>query len=318
MTQTTLRPAPVLGRSRAELAELLAEARATGARVGYVPTMGALHEGHASLLREARRRVGPDGRVVVSIFVNPLQFAPGEDLDRYPRTLDADLEVCAGEGVDLVFAPAPEEVYPGGVRAGETDERITVDPGPLAAELEGVSRPTHFRGVLTVVAKLFGLVRPDVAVFGEKDYQQLVLIRQMAENLCTGVEVVGAETVREPDGLALSSRNRYLDPEQRLRARMLHQTLLAAQEAGRWGVEVALEAARAELRQAHGVDLDYLEFRLPDLSPLPEELTEDTEARVLIAARVGSTRLIDNLPLVLGAPRHAARAAASAATEGDS
>ncbi|MBE7325511.1 pantoate--beta-alanine ligase [Nocardioides sp. Y6] len=313
---------PAVAHDRAELTALLADARAAGAKVGFVPTMGALHEGHASLVREARRRVGPEGRVVVSIFVNPLQFAPGEDLDRYPRTLDADLAVCAAEGVDLVFAPSPEEVYPGGVRAGETDERITVDPGPLAAELEGLSRPTHFRGVLTVVAKLFGLVRPDVAVFGEKDYQQLVLVRQMADNLCTGVEVVGAETVREPDGLALSSRNRYLDPEQRYRATMLHQTLRAAQEVSRWGLDVALEAARAELRQAHQVDLDYLEFRLPDLSPLPEVLTDDTEARVLIAARVGSTRLIDNLPLVLGVPRHVARAAASAApddaTEGDS
>lgn len=309
---------PAVARSRVELAALLADARRAGALVGLVPTMGALHEGHASLVREARRRVGADGRVVVSLFVNPLQFAPGEDLDRYPRTFDADLEVCATEGVDIVFAPSPDEVYPGGVRAGETDERVTVDPGPLAAELEGASRPTHFRGVLTVVAKLFGLVRPDVAVFGEKDYQQLVLVRQMAANLCTGVEVVGAETVREPDGLALSSRNRYLDPEQRRRAAMLSQTLRAAQEGARWGLDVALESARAELRQAHGVDLDYLEFRLPDLSPLPEVITEETEVRVLIAARVGTTRLIDNLPLILGVPRHTARVAASAATEGDS
>lgn len=311
-------PTPALARSRAELSSLLAEARRGDARVAYVPTMGALHEGHASLMREARAQVGPDGRVVVSIFVNPLQFGPGEDLDRYPRTLDADLEVCAAEGVDVVFAPSPDEVYPGGVRAGETDEAITVDPGPLALELEGMSRPTHFRGVLTVVAKLFGLVRPDVAVFGQKDYQQLVLIRQMAENLCTGVEVVGAETVREPDGLALSSRNRYLDPEQRRRAAMLSHTLRAAQEAARYGLDVAVEAARAELRQAHGVDLDYLEFRRPDLSPLPAAITEETPARVLIAARVGATRLIDNMPLVLGVPRHLARAAASTASEGDS
>ncbi|WP_110241030.1 pantoate--beta-alanine ligase [Nocardioides gilvus] len=309
---------PVLARNRVELAELLAGARAAGARVGYVPTMGALHEGHASLMAEARRQVGDDGQVVISIFVNPLQFAPGEDLDRYPRTLDADLEVAASQGVDIVFAPDADEVYPGGVRAGETDEAITVDPGPLATELEGAVRPTHFRGVLTVVAKLFGLVRPDVAVFGEKDYQQLVLVRQMAENLCTGVEVVGAETVREPDGIAMSSRNRNLSPELRRRATMLSQTLRAADGSARWGMDVALESARAELRQAHGVDLDYLEFRLPDLSPVPEELHEETEVRLLIAARLGDTRLIDNMPLILGATRPAARAATPAATEGDS
>lgn len=304
MTTLTTEPAtrrPQLARSRAELTALLAEARAGGARVGLVPTMGALHEGHASLMAEARRRVGEDGRVVVSIFVNPLQFAPGEDLDRYPRTLDADLELCAQQGVDVVFAPEPEEVYPGGVRAGETDERITVEPGPLGSELEGLSRPTHFRGVLTVVAKLFGLVRPDVAVFGEKDYQQLVLIRAMAQNLCMGIEVVGAETVREADGLAKSSRNRYLDEEQRTAALALSRVLRAAQQGARYGVDTALGEARAELRSAHKVDLDYLEIRLPDLTPLPAEVPAGTEARVLIAARVGTTRLIDNMPLVLGA-----------------
>lgn len=315
---STVTRAPALAHSRTELNALLSEARTSGARVAFVPTMGALHEGHAALIREARAQVGSEGQVVVSIFVNPLQFAPGEDLDRYPRTLDADLELCGLEGTDIVFAPQPEEVYPGGVRAGETDETITIDPGPLAAELEGLTRPTHFHGVLTVVAKLFGLVRPDVAVFGQKDYQQLVLIRQMSDNLCMGVEVIGAETVREADGLALSSRNRFLDPEQRRRAVMLHQTLHAAEEASRWGVEVALEAARAELRQAHGVDLDYLELRTPDLAPLPAELTEDTEARLLIAARLGTTRLIDNMPLVLAAERQAARTSDNSAPEGDS
>ena len=292
---------PQLARTRAELATLLADARAAGEKVGLVPTMGALHAGHASLMTEARRQVGETGRVVVSIFVNPLQFAPGEDLDRYPRTLDADLELCGAQGVDVVFAPQPEEVYPGGVRAGETDERITVEPGPLGAELEGLSRPTHFRGVLTVVAKLFGLVRPDVAVFGQKDYQQLVLIRSMAQNLCMGIEVVGAETVREDDGLALSSRNRYLDDEQRGAALALSRVLRAAQNGARYGVDSALLEARAELRSAHKVDLDYLEVRLPDLTPLPDEVPAGTEARVLIAARVGTTRLIDNMPLVLGA-----------------
>ena len=179
--------------------------RARAGRVGFVPTMGALHDGHASLMRVAReqRRGRP---VVASVFVNPLQFGAGEDLDRYPRTLDLDLKVCEQEGVDIVFAPAVEEVYP----AWPAQPSVTVEPGPLADVLEGKVRPGHFRGVLTVVAKLFGLVRPDVAVFGQKDYQQLVLIRQMVADLCLPVEVVGAETQREPDGLALSSRNRYL------------------------------------------------------------------------------------------------------------
>ena len=184
--------------------------------------MGALHEGHASLFRTARGRIA-DGPLVVSIFVNPLQFGAHEDLDRYPRTLDEDLKLCEREGVDIVFAPSVEEVYPGG------DPQVTIQPGPLAEVLEGSTRPGHFHGVLTVVAKLFGLVRPDVAVFGEKDYQQLTLIRRMVLDLNMGVEVVGSETVREHDGLALSSRNRYLDPEQRLAASALSRALRAAQ-----------------------------------------------------------------------------------------
>jgi len=288
---------PVLASTRAELADRLAGARREGRTVALVPTMGALHEGHASLVREARRRA-QGGPVVVSVFVNPLQFAAGEDLDRYPRTLEDDLEVCAREGADLVFAPAVAEVYPGG------DPQVTVDPGPLADRLEGAVRPGHFRGVLTVVAKLLGLVRPDVAVFGEKDYQQLVLVRRMVADLCLGVDVVGAETVREPDGLALSSRNRYLDPEQRHDAVGLHHVLRAAQEAAPQGLDAALAAARAELRAADGIDLDYLEITDPDLGPLrtPAPGTDGpgTPARVLVAARVGTTRLIDNLPLTLG------------------
>ena len=281
--------APRIAHTRAELADALAPARAAGRRVGLVPTMGALHEGHASLMRTARDEVG-DGPVVVSVFVNPMQFAAGEDLDRYPRTLDADLEVCAAEGVDVVFVPSVDEVYPGG------QPRVTVDPGPDAAVLEGKVRPTHFRGVLTVVAKLFGLVRPDVAVFGQKDFQQLALVRRMVADLCMAVDVVGAPTVREPDGLALSSRNRYLDPEQRLRAVALRRTLLAASRGAPYGIHAVLGSARAELRSAHGVDLDYLEVTDPDLGPTPER----GEARVLIAARVGSTRLIDNIAITLG------------------
>ncbi len=163
---------------------------------------------------------------MVSIFVNPLQFGAGEDLDRYPRTLETDLKICEREGVDIVFVPSVDEVYPGG------DPQVTVEPGPLAGILEGKTRPGHFRGVLTVVAKLFGLVRPDVAVFGQKDYQQLALIRRLVADLCIGVEIVGAETERDSDGLALSSRNRYLDEEQRAQALTLSRTLRAAQRGG--------------------------------------------------------------------------------------
>ena len=289
---------PVLARTREELAALLGPARTGGQRVALVPTMGALHEGHASLMRVARDRVA-DGPLVVSVFVNPLQFGAGEDLDRYPRTLEEDLKVCEREGVDIVFAPSVDEVYPGG------EPQVTVEPGPLATVLEGSTRPGHFRGVLTVVAKLFGLVRPDVAVFGEKDYQQLVLIRRMALDLNMPVEVVGAPTMREVDGLALSSRNRYLEDEQRQEAVALNRTLRAAREVAEYGVDVALDAARAELRRTVGVDLDYLVLTDPDLGELPADAPAGTEARILVAARVGSTRLIDNLPITLGsAPEH--------------
>lgn len=289
---------PVVASTREELAKLLAAARAEGHLVALVPTMGALHEGHASLMRAARERVA-GGPVVVSIFVNPLQFGPGEDLDRYPRSLEADLAVCEAEGVDIVFAPSVDEVYPGG------DPQVTVEPGPLGTVLEGRTRPGHFRGMLTVVAKLFGLVRPDLAVFGEKDYQQLVLVRRMAADLCMATEVVGAPTKREPDGLALSSRNRYLDGDQRPAAVALSRALYAAREEAAYGVCAALDAARAELRSAHGVDLDYLVITDLDLHELPADAPAGTPARILIAARLGSTsgqttRLIDNMDLVIG------------------
>ncbi|MBZ5734856.1 pantoate--beta-alanine ligase [Nocardioides sp. TRM66260-LWL] len=296
---------PLLVSTRDELAERLAPARREGAPIGLVPTMGALHEGHASLVREARRQVGAHGRVVVSVFVNPLQFGPDEDLDRYPRTLPDDLVVCEREGADLVYAPGVEDVYPLGVPWTSDAPAVTVDPGPLATVLEGRSRPGHFRGVLTVVAKLLGLVGPDVAVFGQKDYQQLVLIRRMVADLCLPVRIVGAETVREPDGLALSSRNRYLDAEQRAAALALSRALHAAVEAAHEGRGPAIDAARAELRRADGVDLDYLELADPDLAPLPDPAASPDAgrpARLLVAARVGSTRLIDNLPLTLGRP----------------
>jgi pantoate--beta-alanine ligase len=281
---------PVVVSTRDELSSALSETRGRGGRVALVPTMGALHAGHAELVATARRTASPDDAVVVSVFVNPLQFAPGEDLDRYPRTLEADLEVCAEQGADLVFTPDVEEVYPGG------EPQVTVEPGPLGAELEGASRPGHFRGVLSVVAKLFGLVRPDNAVFGEKDYQQLVLVRRMADDLCMGVDVVGAATVRESNGLALSSRNAYLSESERMVAAVLPAALRAGAIAGPQGEDAVLTAAHAVLASQFGVQLDYLALRAPDLSPAPAS----GAARLLVAARVGTTRLIDNVSLDLG------------------
>jgi len=287
---------PVLASTRQDLADLLAPRRAAGAPVGLVCTMGAMHEGHASLMRRTRAEIGPDAPLVVSLFVNPLQFGPHEDLARYPRTFDADVALCAAEGVDVLFAPPVDEVYPGGT------PQVNVDPGPLAEVLEGATRPGHYVGVLTVVAKLFGLVRPDVTVFGEKDYQQLALVRRMSADLCLGVEVLGGETVREPDGLALSSRNRYLDAEQRQQAVALSRALRAGQEAGPDGYDAALAAAEKVLADASGVDVDYLVIRGTDLSELPPDVPLGTVARGLVAAKVGTTRLIDNLPVVLGTP----------------
>ena len=289
MTATWVRR-PLVAHTRAELVAALDRVRARGGRVALVPTMGALHAGHAALMDEARSRVAAEDAVVVSIFVNPMQFGPGEDLDRYPRSFDADLEVCHEHGADVVFAPALDEVYPGG------DPQVTVEPGPLGSVLEGASRPGHYRGVLTVVAKLFGLVRPDLAVFGQKDYQQLVLIRRMAADLCLGVEVVGAATVREDSGLALSSRNAYLDPDQKRVALALSRALRAGADAGPAGAERVLADATAVLHAAEGVGVDYLALTDPALGDPPEA----GEARLLVAARVGSTRLIDNIEIHLG------------------
>jgi len=289
-------PSPLLASTREELADALVPTRRTGDTIALVPTMGAQHDGHAALLRAARERAAP-GAVVASVFVNPLQFAPGEDLDRYPRTFEDDLVVCEKEGVDVVFAPSVDEVYPGG------EPLVTVEPGPLAAELEGESRPGHFRGVLTVVAKLFGLTRPDLAFFGEKDYQQLVLVRQMSRDLCLGVDVVGVPIVREADGLALSSRNRYLDPDQRRRAAVLSRALRAAQARAAYGLPAARWAARSVLDEVpeEELELDYLAIRTPELAEVEEPLPVDpVAARMLVAARVGTTRLIDNAPLTLG------------------
>jgi pantoate--beta-alanine ligase len=274
-----------VARTRGALADALENLRRQGT-VALVPTMGALHAGHRSLLQAARRQAHT---VVVSIFVNPLQFGPAEDLHRYPRTWEADLAMCEAEGVALVFAPEPEVMYGAGAA-------VTVHPGPLGDELEGAVRPGHFAGVLTVVAKLFGLVRPDVAVFGEKDYQQLTLVRRMVADLDLGVRVAGVPTVREPDGLALSSRNSYLSTAERPRAAVLSAALRAGAAAAAGGATAALAAARAVLDTAEGVEVDYLALRAPDLGPAPPA----GPARLLVAARVGGTRLIDNAAAVLG------------------
>ncbi|MDP9167417.1 MAG: pantoate--beta-alanine ligase, partial [Actinomycetota bacterium] len=262
--------------------------RATGRRVVLVPTMGALHDGHLALVRTARRV--PGAVVIVSIFVNPLQFGANEDLDAYPRTLDDDLAVLEREGVEIVLAPTAAEMYLHG-------RRTTVQPGPLGADLEGGSRPTHFAGMLTVVLKLFSIVRPDRAYFGEKDYQQLVLVRQMSDDLNLGIQIVGVPIVREADGLAMSSRNRFLDEVEREQAGALSAALLAGMYAASRGAPEALDAARAVLDEVPAIEVDYLEVRDPWLGPAPAE----GPARLLVAARLGRTRLLDNIAIDVGA-----------------
>jgi len=299
---------PFLASTREELQAALGPRRRAGSRVALVPTMGALHDGHVALLRAARQHrdaedaedaedAGAAGAVVASIFVNPLQFGPGEDLSRYPRTFEADLEICAREGVDVVFAPSTQEMYPGG------EPVVTVDPGELGDQLEGAVRPGHFRGVLTVVAKLFGLARPDLAFFGEKDYQQLVLVRRMSRDLCAGVDVRGVPTVREPDGLALSSRNRYLSADERGCAAVLSRALRDARAEAAAGLPAARAAAGRVLAGVPSLEPDYLEIRTPDLAVVEDQRpSSPVEARILVAGRLGSTRLIDNLSLTLGPP----------------
>ncbi|WP_151477678.1 pantoate--beta-alanine ligase [Streptomyces albicerus] len=314
-------------------------ARVRTGRRAVVMTMGALHEGHATLIRTARGIAG-DGEVVVTVFVNPLQFGAGEDLDRYPRTLDADVKMAEQAGADAVFAPSADEVYPGG------EPQVRISAGPMGERLEGAARPGHFDGMLTVVAKLLHLTRPDVALYGQKDAQQLALIRRMVRDLNFGVEIVGVPTVREADGLALSSRNRYLSATERRTALALSQALFAgsdrhaAQEALRARArEVPATRARAEALSAIGesraaadahavakaapggpaavraaarlvlddaarlnppLALDYLALVDPsDFTEIPDDHTG--EAVLAVAARVGTTRLIDNIPLTFGA-----------------
>jgi pantoate--beta-alanine ligase len=272
MTTATL----TVARTREELTA--ARAALTG-RVAVVMTMGALHEGHASLVRAARAQADA---VLVTVFVNPLQFGAGEDLDRYPRTLDADLALAAREGADVVFAPIPDVVYP-------EPPLVRVTAGPLGDVLEGAHRPGHFDGVLTVVLKLLQLTRPDVALFGEKDAQQLACIRRMVRDLDLTVEVVGVPTVREPDGLALSSRNRYLSAQERTSALALSRAVRQVAATG------DVVAGRAVLDAEPGVRTDYLE-RVDPTTFAPDP----AGSLVVVAARVGTTRLIDNATLQEG------------------
>jgi pantoate--beta-alanine ligase len=296
---------PIVSRTRIGMAA----ARATmPSPVVLIPTMGALHDGHRALLRHGRALAGPDGSLVVSVFVNPLQFGAGTDLDRYPRDLARDVEICAAEGVSVVFAPLDSQMYP-------MEQTITVNPGTVGRLLEGTFRPGFFEGVLTVVLKIFNLVQPDVAVFGQKDAQQVFLVRRMVADLNLNVDIASVATVREPDGLALSSRNSYLSPADRVTALALSRALRAGAQAAPAGAQAVLAAANAELAAAALKDpplaTDYLElvdpqtFRpvapaqadTPDQADTPAQA--DTLALLLVAGTVGKTRLIDNALVTL-------------------
>jgi pantoate--beta-alanine ligase len=306
---------PAVAGTKAALA--LARGRLPGPVV-LVPTMGALHEGHRAVLRRARELSRPAGSVVVSVFVNPLQFGPAEDFDRYPRTLEHDLAVCAEEGAAVVFAPEHSQMYP-------AEQLVTVNPGPMGRVLEGESRPGFFDGVLTVVLKLLHLVRPDVAVFGEKDAQQLALIRRMTADLNLAVEIAAAPIVRAPDGLAASSRNAYLSARERVTALALPRALRAGAAAAgplsagssaaglpaagpsAAGPAAVLAAARAELDAAAAAEPPFVIDYLALVDPATFETVGAAHrgpALLLAAVTVGSTRLIDNVRLVLtaGAP----------------
>ncbi|MFD8752065.1 pantoate--beta-alanine ligase [Kitasatospora sp. NPDC059577] len=257
-----------------------------------VMTMGALHEGHAALIRAARKQVGRDGRVAVTVFVNPLQFGAGEDLERYPRSLDDDVKLAEENGADVVFAPSVEEVYPNG------EPQVRLVAGPMGERFEGATRPGHFDGVLTVVAKLLHITDPDFAFFGEKDAQQLAVIQRMVADLDFDVEIVGVPTARAEDGLALSSRNRYLSEEERTRALALSKALFAGRDAAAQGPKAARDAASAVLDGAEGVTLDYLALIDPhDFSEAADDF--QGEAVLAVAAKVGSTRLIDNVRIIV-------------------
>ncbi|MCD0452281.1 pantoate--beta-alanine ligase [Actinocorallia sp. API 0066] len=272
------------------VAELRARRRALPGSVAFVPTMGALHDGHRELIRTAREAAD---HVVVSVFVNPLQFGEQADLDRYPRTLEADAAVCAAEGVALVFAPSVDEVYPRPLE-------VSVSTGRMGEIVEGAARPGHFDGMATVVAKLFGMVRPDLAFFGQKDAQQLAIVRRLVADLDFGIEIVAVPTVREPDGFALSSRNRFLSPEERKTGLALSRALFAGREAVSEGPEAVLAAAQPVLDEAAKAEpalrLDYLVLADP-ATFTPVAPGHRGPAVLAVAGRVGATRLIDNLPL---------------------
>lgn len=284
---------PRVVHTRADYLAALAELRATpGANLGLVMTMGALHEGHLELVRQACQH---SSHVVVTIFVNPTQFAPGEDFEAYPRTLEADVAALSTVGVDLVWAPAPEDVYP-------VEPVISLSPGIVGAHLEGASRPTHFAGVALVVTKVLNLTQPDVAMFGEKDAQQLAVIRAFVRDLDIPVRIIGVPIVRDTDGVALSSRNVYLSEAERVSARSLNRALGVAGQAAAAGAPPALviAAARQVLDVEPGVDVDYIEL-VDDMTFQPLTSTnEPVAARLLIAARVGTTRLIDNAAMTIG------------------
>jgi len=276
---------PAVLRTVAEMAAFSQAARARGERIAFVPTMGYLHAGHVALLEEGRRRAD---RLVLSIFVNPTQFAPTEDLARYPRDLEGDLGKAAGAGTDVAFVPPDAEMYPRGYQT-------FVQVRELEKGLCGAHRPGHFVGVATVVCKLFNIVRPHVAIFGEKDYQQLAVIRRMVADLDMPIEIAGLPTVREPDGLAMSSRNKYLSSEERQRALALSRGLRAAQalhDGGERDPAKLVAAAEAEIAPA-ATHVDYVELRdAATLAPIAERITGP--AVIAVAAFVGTTRLIDN------------------------
>jgi len=271
-----------------EMRSVSRAAQSAGHRLGLVPTMGALHEGHLSLVRAAQTH---SNVVAVSIFVNPLQFGPNEDFSQYPRTFDRDREFLEKEGVDLIFAPSAAEMYPNGA--------VTyVNVEGLSDRLDGKSRPGHFRGVMTVVAKLFHIIAPDVAFFGQKDAAQIAVIRRMVRDLDMAVEIVACPIVREPDGLAMSSRNAYLNREQREQALVLHRALVEVEERFNQGERNApclIETGANVLRQEPTVRADYLELVNPDTLEPAATVTQD--ALVAIAAYLGTTRLIDNVVL---------------------
>ncbi|HSK46567.1 MAG TPA: pantoate--beta-alanine ligase [Coriobacteriia bacterium] len=272
-----------------EMRSAVSEARREGRTIGFVPTMGALHEGHIALVRAACKRTD---FVVVSVFVNPTQFGPSEDFSAYPRRVESDLELLAAEGVDVVFTPTTDVMY-------SRNPQVTVNPGQLAERWEGEVRPGHFVGVATIVTKLFSVVRPDLAFFGEKDYQQLLVVRKLVTDLDLAVGVVGVKTVREGDGLALSSRNSYLSAGERVDARALPDALEAAAEALAWGERDArvLETAMRDAVDSRDgrVRLDYA--AVVDADTLEPLTAVSAPSRAIIAARVGDTRLIDNCEL---------------------